>query len=209
MLAALDPRTWWFVARAGGLVAWALLALAVVWGLALSTKTFGRNPKPAWLLDLHRHLGGLAVVFTGVHLAALVADTYVAFGWRDLFLPFASAWKPRAVAWGIVAFYLLMAVEVTSLLQRHLPRTWWRRVHMLSFPLFVVATAHLVTAGTDAGATLTQWVAVAVSTVVAFLILIRLIARREPTRPRPPRAKADEPEARLSRLRVALPADEG
>ncbi len=212
MLAALDPRTWWFVTRASGLVAWALLSLAVIWGLALSTKTFGRNPKPAWLLDLHRHLGGLAVVFTGVHLLGLVADTYVAFGWRELFVPLASTWKPGAVAWGIVAFYVLLAVEMTSLLQRHLPRTWWRRFHVLSFPLFVFATAHLVTAGTDAGSALTQWMAVVVSTIVAFLVLVRLIARREPIRPRPSRAAPDDAadlENRLSRLRAALPADEG
>ncbi len=207
MLAALDPRTWWFVTRASGLVAWALLSLAVIWGLALSTKTFGRNPKPAWLLDLHRHLGGLAVVFTGVHLLGLVADNFVAFGWRELFVPLASTWKPRAVAWGIVAFYILLAVEMTSLLQRHLPRMWWRRVHMLSFPLFIFATAHLVTAGSDAGAALTQWMAVVVSTIVAFLLLVRLIARREPTRPRPSRPSPDvtdlEPSAQASPRPVA------
>ena len=212
MLAALDPRTWWFVARASGLVAWALLALAVVWGLALSTKTFGRNPKPAWLLDLHRHLGGLAVVFTGVHLAGLFADTYVVFGWRELFIPFASTWKPGAVAWGIVAFYALIAVEITSLLQRHLPRTWWRRVHFLSFPLFVFATAHLVTAGTDSGVPLAQWTAVVTCTIVAFLVLVRLVARREPTRARPLRSgpeKERELAGRVTALRAALPADEG
>ena len=198
-MATLDPRTWWFVARAAGLVAWILLALTVIWGLALSTKAFGRNPKPAWLLDLHRHLGGLAVVFTGVHLAGLFADTYVAFGWRELFLPFASAWKPGAVAWGIVAFYLLIAVEVTSLLQRHLSRKWWRRVHFASFPLFVIATVHLATAGTDSGGAVTQWLAVVVCTIVAFLVLLRVVARREPSRST----------AQLTALRKALPADDG
>ncbi len=210
MIAALDPRTWWFVARAGGLVAWALLALAVVWGLALSTKTFGRNPKPAWLLDLHRHLGGLAVVFTGVHLVGLVADSFVPFGWRELFVPLASTWKPGAVAWGIVAFYLLMAVEITSLLQRQLGRTWWHRVHLASFPLFVVATVHLATAGTDAGISVIQWVAVVVSTIVVFLVVVRLVARREPTRPvRPRSSQADPPaERELARPVSALPASD-
>ena len=137
---ALDPRTWWFVARASGLVAWGLLALAVIWGLALSTKTFGRNPKPAWLLDLHRHLGGLAVVFTGVHLVGLVADNYVA-------LRMARAVRPARVD-----------VEAGSgrVGNRRLLRADRGRDHVpapasapsrvvapgphLSFPLFVVAT---------------------------------------------------------------------
>ena len=49
----------WYVARASGLVGWALLAAATLWGLALSTKIFGKRPRPNWILDLHRMLGAL------------------------------------------------------------------------------------------------------------------------------------------------------
>ena len=70
----------WYVARAAGLVGWGLLAAATLWGLALSTKVLGKRPRPNWLLDLHRWLGGVALVFTGVHVVALLADTYVHFG---------------------------------------------------------------------------------------------------------------------------------
>ena len=177
-VAALDPRTWWFTARATGIVAWVLLASAVIWGLMLSCKTFGRAASPAWMLDLHRYIGGLAVVFTGLHLAGLAADDYVAFGWRELFVPLASTWKPGAVAWGIASFYLLLAVELTSLLQRWMSRRWWRRVHTLSFPLFVLATVHLLTAGTDAGNPLLQLSLVVVSTVVGFLAIVRIAVAR-------------------------------
>jgi hypothetical protein len=61
----------WFVARAGGIVAWALTAGSVIWGLLLSTRPLGRRPRPAWLFDLHRFLGGLAVIFTAVHVLAV------------------------------------------------------------------------------------------------------------------------------------------
>ena len=57
-------------------------------------------------------LGGLAVMFTAIHLAALVADSYVHFGLADLTVPFASSWQPGAVALGVVAMWLLLAVEV-------------------------------------------------------------------------------------------------
>ena len=43
-------------------------------------------------------------------------------GPAELFVPLASAWKPGAVAWGVVALYLLLAIEITSLLQRRIPR---------------------------------------------------------------------------------------
>ena len=132
----MNSQVWWFVARSSGIIAWALLTLSVCWGLLLSTRLLARRVSPAWLLDLHRHLSGLAVVFTGVHLVGLVADSYVTFGWAELFIPMASSWKPGAVAFGIVAFYLLLAVEITSLAMRRLPRSLWRWVHRSSFALF-------------------------------------------------------------------------
>jgi hypothetical protein len=95
-------QLWWYVARAGGLLSWALLAGAVLWGLALSSRAFGKRPRPAWLLDLHRYLGGLALVFLGVHVVAIVLDGYVHFGLSQVLVPFASTWHPGAVAWGIV-----------------------------------------------------------------------------------------------------------
>ena len=94
-------------------------------------------------------LGGLALVFTGVHVGAIVVDTYVHFGLVDVLVPFAAKWHPVAVAAGIGALYLLAAVELTSLLRARLPRVVWRRVHYASFPLFVFATVHGLTAGTD------------------------------------------------------------
>jgi predicted ferric reductase len=129
--------------------------------------------RPSWTLDLHRYLGGLAVVFVGVHLAALVFDSYVGFGLAELLVPFASRWKPTAVAWGVTAFYLLLAVEVSSLTRRRLPNRIWRRLHFLAFPLYVVGTLHLVTAGTDAR-TVAALCAVAVAGVaVGALAAIR------------------------------------
>ena len=54
---------------------WALLAAATLWGLALSTKVLGKRPRPNWLLDMHRWLGGTALAFTGVHVGAAARAT--------------------------------------------------------------------------------------------------------------------------------------
>ena len=125
----MNPQLWWHVARAGGLVAYGLLAASTIWGLAVSTRLLGRWPAPGWTLDLHRYLGGLALSFTGIHLAALLLDSYIQFDLLDLLVPFASTWRPGAVAWGVVAVYLLVAVQATSLARRRLPHRLWRRVH--------------------------------------------------------------------------------
>src|ERR1700694_4998931 len=106
----MTSQVWWDLARAGGLLAWGLLAASVLWGVALSSRAFGRKPRPAWLLDLHRYLGGLAVIFTGVHVAMIVLASFVHFSLVDVFVPLAASWHPVAVAWGIVALYLLLAV---------------------------------------------------------------------------------------------------
>jgi hypothetical protein len=172
----------WYLARSAGLLAWALVTASVVWGLLLSTRAAarGRRPRPAWVLDLHRFLGGLAVVFTAVHVAALLADSYVHFDLVSVLVPFAGTWHPGAVAWGIVGMWLLLAVELTSLARRHLPRKAWRLVHGASFPLFVTATVHGLTAGTDAGSLAFVGSAAAAILVVAGLTGLRIDQSRRP-----------------------------
>jgi len=89
------------------------------------------------------------LVFTIVHMAALVGDNFVHFGLTDLLVPLASDWNPGAVAWGIVTMYLLVAVEVTSLLMKRIPRRWWKMVHFGSYGLLWTGLIHGSTAGTD------------------------------------------------------------
>lgn len=181
----MNEQLWWYVARSGGIVAWALLALSMLWGLVLSTRLLGKRPTPAVLTDVHRFLGGLALVFTAVHLVGLVADSYSHFGPAELLVPMASTWKPGPTAWGVVAFYLLLAVELTSLWMRKLPRRLWRGVHFASFGLFVAASVHGATAGTDAMNPIYRWTSVTLVALVMFLTLVRvLIGRRRRPRDR-------------------------
>ena len=166
---SVRSELWWYVARASGLVSWVLLLTAVVWGMSFAGRMTKRRPPAAWVLDLHRFLGGLAVVFVGVHLTALAADTYVSFGWRELFVPMASTWRPGAVAWGIVALYVLLAIEITSLLMKRLPRRVWHAVHLSSFGLAALATVHGLTAGADAGHPAVR-VALAITALVMVVV---------------------------------------
>jgi predicted ferric reductase len=171
----MDSQLWWYAARANGLVAWSLLALSVVWGLALSTKVLGKRPRPNWLLDLHRFLGAAALVFTAVHVVSIMADSYVHFGIVEVLVPLTGAWHPVAVAWGIASLYLLAAVEVTSLLRKRLSKRVWRATHFLSFPLFVFSTVHALSAGTDSQSLLLQGTVLAAVATVCVLTIARLV----------------------------------
>ncbi len=167
-------KVWWYATRSAGVVAWMLLTVSVLWGLALSTKVFGKRPRPNWLLDLHRYLGGLAVVFTAVHVIAIVLDSFVTFSLVNVLVPFTGSWHPAAVAWGIVAMYALVAVEITSLLRARVSKQLWRATHYLSFPLFALATIHVLAAGTDRHTFLLRALLVSGVLAVVALTAIRL-----------------------------------
>jgi DMSO/TMAO reductase YedYZ heme-binding membrane subunit len=159
----------WLTARSSGAVAWGLVVTSMVWGLLLAVRVrpFGRST-PAALLSLHRFLGALAVVFTAVHVTAVVVDDFVHFSVLDALVPLSSEWRPIPVAVGIVAMYLLVAIEATSLLRARLSPRWWREVHLLSYWLFALVTIHALTAGTDVRAVIAESAGFAIGAVGAF-----------------------------------------
>lgn len=193
----MSPQFWWYLTRASGIVAWLMLTCSVIWGILLSTKAFPGRRNPAWLLSLHRWLGGLTVSFLAIHLASLVVDDYVSFGLADLAVPFASDWKPGAVALGVLGAWLLVAVQLTSLAMRRLPRRFWRVVHLSSYVSFWLASMHAAFAGTDASSWLYRGTAAASIAAVAWALMYRVANRRSVRRldrtagtPLPPGARA-------------------
>lgn len=184
----MKSQIWWYTARAGGIVAWGLSAISVVWGLLLSSRVLGRRITRPKLLDLHRFLGGLSVVFTGVHISGLVLDSTVHFGPLEVLIPFASDWDPGAVAWGVIAFYILVAVEATSLLRRRVGERIWRMVHYGGFAVFLFATIHGLKAGTDVENPLIWWPAAGASAAVVGLVAARVFANGDPV----PKAQATD-----------------
>lgn len=174
--ARLNPNVWWYLARSSGLVAWALMATTVAWGLVHAGRLTRKVPPPAWNLDIHRFLGGLSVVFVGLHIVGLMADKYVDFGLLQVLVPFASKWRPGAVAWGVTGLYVLLAVELTSLFKKHLPKRVWRGVHLLSFGLFVMATLHAIQSGTDLASPVVRVVGVALILATTVTAVLRVLA---------------------------------
>jgi len=127
------------------------------------------------VLDLHRFVGGAAVVFTGSTSYLSCSTPTIEFGVNEILIPFASSYRPAAVAWGVIALYLLLAVEITSLLRSRLSKRAWRVTHFLSFPLFMLATAHGVTAGTDKDTFLLRAAFILVTAAVGGLTALRVL----------------------------------
>src|ERR1700722_1516275 len=156
----------WYMARAGGIVAYLLLTFTVCAGIGLA----GRARVPGFprfaVNDLHRFAGILTGTFIGIHVGAILLDSYVHFTVPQVLVPFASSYRTVAVALGIVAAELLIALAVTNRLRKVLPRRIWRRAHYLNFAVWALATIHGITAGTDnAAAWLMAIYLIAIATV--------------------------------------------
>ncbi|MEZ5152232.1 2Fe-2S iron-sulfur cluster-binding protein [Rhodococcus zopfii] len=146
-----DPHLWWYVTRASALVAWVTMTTSAVWGVLLSTRILRAVDNPVWLHEMHRWLGGTALIMTGLHLLSLVLDTWTRFSVTDLLVPLAADYRPWPTALGIMAFYLLLAVYGSSLLRTRLPRRWWKALHYGSYGAVVLVSFHAGWSGTDVG----------------------------------------------------------
>lgn len=145
----------WDVAGAGGFTAYAFLTLAVVVGLMLSTKVQSPSRWPRLInSELHNFLSLLSTIFLGVHVLAVWVDPFTHFGWREVFLPFVSQYRPIWMALGIVALYLGIAIGISTWLRPRIGYTWWKRLHILTLGIYALATIHGLGAGSD---TLTWW----------------------------------------------------
>jgi methionine sulfoxide reductase heme-binding subunit len=92
----------------------------------------------------------LALTFLGVHIATVVIDPYVTINLSDVLLPFGASYRPLWLGLGALAFDLLLAVVVTSLLRVRIGRRAWRMVHWAAYAAWPAAVLHGLGAGTDA-----------------------------------------------------------
>ena len=181
----MNEKVWWYLARSSGIVAMVLLVASVVWGVLLATRALKPHDRPAWLLDLHRWLGGTALVMTGLHLVGLVLDGYVSFGLADLFVPGASAYRPLAVALGVLSMYVMIAIQASSYMRKHLSARVWRGIHVSSYGVVWLAALHAGMAGTDTVNRVYQALALVLTMVAMAATIVRILA---PGRVKPARA---------------------
>ncbi|HZR96197.1 MAG TPA: hypothetical protein VFA56_10910 [Gaiellaceae bacterium] len=167
----------WYVARASGLVAFALLTLSVWLGLAMSTRLLGPKRQKR-LLGLHRTLAWTALSMIGLHVGALLLDPVLHFGVVSVLVPFASAWRPVGVAAGVVAGWLSLALAGSFRARKWIGQKGWRRLHYASFGAFALAVGHAVAVGTDFKGVGGPFVVLVAIAPVLWLTFYRLLAPR-------------------------------
>ncbi len=139
----------WYIARASAITAYLLMFVIILWGAGM---TMGfiyiiTNPVEAWVI--HKYLGIAFGVSILVHVFTLLLDRFINFKILDVLIPFYSSYKTLYLSLGIIGFYLLLAVILSSLLVRLKSPKFWRALHYAVYVLFVFSLIHGIYLGTD------------------------------------------------------------
>jgi DMSO/TMAO reductase YedYZ heme-binding membrane subunit len=168
----------WDFARAAGFATFILLWFSVLGGLCLRMRFRLPGLSRGVLLELHRAVSTLSIAFLTGHLAALLVDPVVSFSVLDFVAPFTSGYRPFATGLGVIALWCLLAVLITTAAAGRLHQAHWRRLHLLSYPAYVLGLSHGLLAGTDASAPWAMRLYVLSAASVAALTVLRVAASR-------------------------------
>lgn len=165
----------WSVDRAAGVTALLLASASIVAGLLQGRR--GRGLRPGDRFPLHEALGIGVVVAIGVHAAAFALDGWFAAGLWGTLVPFASPYRPVAVAAGQIAAYGLVGLSLTFYVRRRWGTRRWRAAHRLIPVFWALALLHGLLTGTDASAPWFELSALAPAAAAAVVLANRHGAR--------------------------------
>jgi DMSO/TMAO reductase YedYZ heme-binding membrane subunit len=164
----------WYATRGTGVVSIILLTLVVAVGVAGSLRLHGERWPRFLVFGLHRNLTLLTLCFLAGHVATTVLDTYTPIGIASAVVPFVSPYRPIWLGLGAVAFDLLLALTVTSLLRARIGQRLWRGLHWLAYAAWPVALVHGLGTGSDARFGWMQLLSVACVLAVLAAVGVRL-----------------------------------
>jgi DMSO/TMAO reductase YedYZ heme-binding membrane subunit len=175
VLGAAGPSAYWYLTRSTGVVALVLLTAAVALGVA-DVRRWSSPSWPRFVIDsLHRNVSLLAMVFLGLHILTSVLDSFASISLIDAIVPFAGSYRPFWLGLGAVAFDLLLAVTITSLLRQRFGFATWRAVHWLTYASWPIALLHGFGTGSDVKSAWMLIISIACLIVVLAAVLVRVI----------------------------------
>jgi predicted ferric reductase len=143
----------WFTARGAGLAALLSLTITVVIGTLGSAAVTSAPNRVVWQY-VHRTAAGIGILLVVVHVTTLMFDAKAHVGVAGALVPFASHYRPNAVALGSITAYTLIVVACAGAARGRFAATRigaasWRTIHFLGYPAWLTAVLHSVLSGTD------------------------------------------------------------
>jgi predicted ferric reductase len=148
-MSAVSSSILWYTTRASGIVSLLLLTAVMIGGIMTATRVGGGTVPRFAVAEVHRRISLIAMIFIILHVATTIVDSYVNVGIISAIVPFTSQYKPIKVALGTVAFDLLLAITITSLIKQRVSHNVWRTIHWASYLAFPIAVVHEILIGTD------------------------------------------------------------
>jgi sulfoxide reductase heme-binding subunit YedZ len=183
-MAAAGGSTYWYLTRSTGAMALLLLTLAIALGV-VDVKRWSTPRWPRFVVDsVHRNVSLLAMVFLVLHILTSVLDSFTSIPLIDAFVPFVGSYRPFWLGLGAVAFDLLLAVTITSLLRQRIGYASWRAIHWLTYASWPIALLHGLGTGSDVKSTWLLALSLVCVAIVAGAVLARVLTEREHERAR-------------------------
>ena len=175
----------WYVARGAGLSAAVLLTAATCLGALMG----GRIPSGAAarvvMQHVHRAVATVGLAVLGLHIVAILADSYAHVGVVGAVIPGQSGYRALWVALGSVATYLLVVVAASGWLRARMTRSarWagaWRAIHAVAYASWALAMLHGLRSGTDTGIAWVRWLYIGCAAGVVGCVAVRLLGGPAP-----------------------------
>lgn len=168
----------WYATRGAGAVSLLLLTAVTCLGI-LTVLRWQSLSWPRFLTaGLHRNLALLSVVFLGVHIVSAIVDPYVSLGWATAIIPFSAAYRTLWLGLGVIAFDLVLAMTLTSLLRGRIGHRTWRAIHWAAYATWPLALLHGIGTGSDSTAVWMRGLDLVCIAAVLGAVAWRLLAAR-------------------------------
>lgn len=142
----------WYMVRAAGIIGFIFLWITIFLGLAIRNPILKKIVEPIYSFDLHCFTAAAAVFWALIHGTGLLFDETLNFGIKDIIIPYFSKTifvNPNYMALGIMAFYAMAIIAITSYLRSHIRHWLWRVLHFLNPIVFIFVVIHGYVNGTD------------------------------------------------------------
>lgn len=167
----------WYAARAAGLVAFILLYISIFLGLTLRIPLARKIFKPLYAMNIHCWISLQATVIAFLHGGVLIFDKFLHLSLVDIFVPFVSSYQRALLPLGILGFYLMIMLVVTSYMRKHISQKVWRITHFSNIALYLMVIGHAVGLGTDLKKPLVFDIFLFANAFLVFLMLVNMQLR--------------------------------
>lgn len=172
----MNDQLLWYTTRAAGAVSMILVTGVVVLGIMSTLRARPGGLPRFFTPGLHRNVALMTLVFLALHIVTAIVDPFTNLGWSAAVIPFSSYYRTFWLGLGTIAFELLVAIAVTSLVRGAIGHRTWRAIHWLTYAAWPVAIVHGLGTGTDAWSPWLFAITCACAAAAGFAVVYRLMS---------------------------------